>query len=89
MPFGRSDYRPIRGDVKWPDNYQKMKEIAYTIAKKVDSPFVRVDLYSIQGQIFFSEITFTPCAGMMPFEPKEWDRKLGDWIMLPKIEAEK
>ncbi len=46
--------------------------------------FIRVDLYSINEKIYFSEFTFFSDGGLMPFEPKEWDKKLGDYIVLPK-----
>jgi len=32
--------------------------------------------------VFFSEITFFPCGGMLPFSPEEWDKKIGDWLEL-------
>lgn len=83
MPFRRSDYRPIDGELVLPANFDEMKTIAAELAKTVGCAFVRIDLYSIRGRIYFSEVTFSPCAGMLPFEPTEWDRKLGDWIDLP------
>ena len=83
MPFWRSDYRPMEGDLVLPENFGQMMEKAQVLAKEVDCPFVRIDLYSINGATKFSEITFSPCSGMVPFEPKEWDEKLGNWIALP------
>ncbi len=55
------------------------------IAKKLSSGFhfLRVDLYEINGEIFFSEFTFFSDAGFAPFEPEEWNRILGSWIHLP------
>lgn len=44
---------------------------------------MRVDLYEVNGQIYFGELTFHPCAGLMPFKPEEWDEKLGELIVLP------
>ena len=61
-------------------NFGKMKDIASTLAD--DLPFVRVDLYSVSGKIYFSEITLTPAGGHMPFSPREYDRILGDMIHL-------
>ena len=84
MPFHRSDYRPIGDDVILPDNFSEMLEKARALAAIIAVPFVRVDLYSIEGCVYFSEITFYPCSGMVPFEPKEWDKTLGDWIRLPQ-----
>lgn len=83
MPFHRSDYKQIETNLKIPDNYHEMVRIVKKIAKKIDNPFIRIDLYSISGRIYFSEITFYPCNGMLPFTPSEWDEKIGDWIRLP------
>lgn len=81
MPFHRSDYRSL-GVVKLPDNFEQMCSLAEKLAKSIPSIFVRIDLYSMQKNIYFSEITFSPCSGMIPFEPREWDSKLGEWIQM-------
>ena len=81
FPFHRSDYRPL-DTFSPPQNFIQMRDIAEKIARKIDNAMVRIDLYSVEGCVLFSEITFSPCAGMIPFEPKEWDEKLGDWITL-------
>ena len=62
---------------------KRMAEIAAKLARWVDRSIVRIDLYSICGKIYFSEITFSPSAGLIHFEPVEWDRTVGDWIHLP------
>ena len=82
MPFRRKDYDAIQGDLLLPHNYSDMLRIATQIAEKINNPFVRVDLYSIRKQVYFSEITFYPCNGVMPIEPIAWDRILGSWINL-------
>ncbi len=46
--------------------------------------FVRVDFYEVEGNVFFGEMTFFPGSGTEEFEPQEWDKILGDWIILPK-----
>ncbi len=33
----------------------------------------------------FSEMTFCPCAGFMPFDPPEWDGKVGELLDLPVL----
>lgn len=63
-----------------PQNFDKMKNIAADLSR--DFPFVRVDLFEVNGKIYFSELTFTPAAGMMPLRPKEWDYKLGDRLKI-------
>jgi hypothetical protein len=86
MPFQRSDFKAIDGDMTMPENYSEMICLAERLAKAVACPFVRIDLYSIKGRIYFSEITFTPCGGTLPFKPAIWDKKIGAWIHLPTEE---
>lgn len=66
-----------------PINYGKMLELVDEISSKIETPFVRIDLYNLQGRIFFGEITFFPLSGMGVFRPAEWDNILGDMISLP------
>lgn len=82
-PFQRTDYPQTEEDHVFPENYSEMIEYARKIAKKVNNSFVRVDLYNVKGHVYFSEITFTPCSGYMKMKPEEWDRKLGDLVVLP------
>lgn len=64
-----------------PEGFEKMKELASVLSKGI--PHVRVDLYNINGHIYFGELTFCHWGGMMPFVPKEWDYKFGEKIKLP------
>ena len=48
-------------------------------------PFSRIDFYEINGNLYFGEITFFPGSGLSPFEPEEWDKKIGDWLILSNI----
>ena len=43
------------------ETYKKMKPIVEQLAS--DYKFVRVDLYSINDKVKFSELTFSPCSG--------------------------
>ena len=83
MPFHRSDFAPMSEETRMPDSMPQMAQIAEKLARQVDCPFVRIDLYSICGKIYFSEVTFFPCGGMLPFSPAHWDDILGQWIKLP------
>lgn len=80
-PFRRSDYKPFKTLPPKPQNYERMLELATDLA--AGFPFLRVDLYEINGEIYFSELTFSPCGGMIPFDPPKWDNQLGEWIKLP------
>lgn len=67
---------------KKPKNFETMKEIAAKLSAGI--PHVRVDLYNVNGNIYFGEMTFFHWGGMKPFQPREWDYKLGEMIKLPK-----
>lgn len=82
LPFKRSDYKNFGGGLPVCGHLEEMKCLASRLAEAVGNPFVRVDMYEIGGHIYFSELTFYPNGGYIPFEPAEWDRKLGDMIQL-------
>lgn len=82
MPFRRKDYRPLQEELHIPPTFDKMKEIAELLAKKISAPFVRIDLYPVKDKVYFSEVTFFPCNGGMPFNEDGWDTILGSWMKL-------
>lgn len=65
-----------------PKEFELMKQLS----EKLSHGFahLRVDLYEINGKVFFGELTFFHHSGMVPFEPQEWDYKLGELIELPR-----
>jgi len=65
-----------------PRELSEMLELAKVLAK--DIPFVRVDFYVIDGQVYFSELTFFPASGFEGYDPPEWDKTFGDWLELPQ-----
>lgn len=81
-PFQRVDYPTHKIDPVFPGNFNEMIQITKVLAKKVDAPFIRVDLYNVNGRIVFSELTFRPCSGYMHFIPEEWDEKVGKYLNL-------
>lgn len=58
-----------------PENFDDMKRYAAQLS--ADFPFVRVDLYNVDGNIFFGELTFFPSSGYGKFHPDEFDFTLG------------
>lgn len=68
-------------EIKKPAGFEQMKEISRKLSKGF--PHVRVDLYDINGHIYFGELTFFHFSGNVPFEPEEWDYKIGEWLKLP------
>lgn len=71
--------RPVK-----PKNYGRMLEICRVLSK--DFPHVRVDLYNVEGRIYFGELTFYHFAGLTPFRPKKWDKIFGNMWDLSKID---
>lgn len=69
-----------------PQCFDEMKILAAVLSK--DIPHVRVDFYEVNGQVFFGEMTYSHWGGMTPFEPEEWDYKLGGWICLNNSQIE-
>ncbi len=57
-----------------PAAFDEMKEVAAKLSKGV--PFVRVDLFYVDGNIYFGEFTFYDWAGLRPFGGDR-DEKLG------------
>ena len=80
LPFERH-YPQSRKNISKPSQYSKMIELAEKLSKGM--PFVRVDFYEINGQIYFGELTLFPGSGVEEFKPEEWDYKLGEKIKLP------
>ncbi len=62
-------------DFPKPEGLKDMMRIAEALSS--DFPFVRVDLYSCRGKIYFGELTFTPNSGFEPDLSDEWNQKLG------------
>ena len=65
-----------------PSNFDDMVKMAETLAKEF--PFVRVDLYNINGKIYFSEMTFTPAKGTLILDDDKCDFEMGEWLDISK-----
>jgi hypothetical protein len=81
LPFNQGKYVDSNETITKIESFDTMIEIAKKFSKGI--PFVRVDLYNINGKIYFGEFTFHDDGGVVPFHPQEWDKKLGDLIKLP------
>lgn len=67
---------------KTPDLLKQMLKLSRILSK--DIPFLRVDFYIINNQIYFGELTFFPASGMSKFEPQEWDYIFGNYLKIEK-----
>lgn len=81
LPF--TNGHPNSGkELKRPLGFEDMQRIASILSENI--PHVRIDLYDINGKIYFGEMTFFHWSGLTHFHPMEWDYKFGEWIKLPK-----
>ena len=81
MPFERH-YKKSDEPIDKPSNFELMILIAEKLSFGI--PFVRIDFYETQNQLFFGEMTFFPGNGVEEFEPDFWDGKIGDLLYLNK-----
>lgn len=84
LPFERLDFASFDGDIQLPEVFEQIHSLSNKLAEKVGNAFVRTDFYCINNDVYFSEITFSPCSGIIPFDPMDWDLKLGKLIELPE-----
>ncbi len=74
---------PMSGKkIEKPAMFKQMKELAAKLSKGL--PEVRVDLYEVDGRIYFGEYTFFHHGGIAPFHPDKWDFIWGEQIHLPE-----
>ena len=62
-------------------NYEKMLEYSKILSAGI--PYVRVDFYEINNQLYFSELTFFVASGFTHYSPEESDMLIGSWLELP------
>jgi len=88
LPFGKSkNYKSISEGLKKPENLEEMVDLSKKLSENI--PFVRVDFYSVNGKSFFGEMTFYPSDARNAFYPEEYNKIIGDYFQLPKLNASK
>lgn len=68
------------GEIECPKRLEEMIRTAEKLSEEF--PFVRVDLYNINGNIYISELTFIPTGGFMSLEPSKTSEEWGGWLKL-------
>jgi len=81
LPFAQG-HPNAKKPITKPDKFDNMVELARRLSEGL--PQVRIDLYNINGKIYFGEFTFFHFSGYMPFYPDEWDEKVGSWWTVPR-----
>lgn len=65
-----------------PKNLDEMYELAKKLSVFSKMPFVRIDLYNVDGRIYFGEFTFSPDNGMDPNILESTDEYFGKMMNL-------
>ena len=65
-----------------PKHFDEMVEIDRKLSK--DFPFIRVDFFDTDEQVYVAELTFAPGGGATPYHPLSFNKQLGDMFVLPK-----
>lgn len=83
LDFGEEAYLPdLEKKISRPGRLETMITLAEKIA--CDKKFVRVDLYEVDGKVFFGENTFYPASASGRFVPGSADHELGKLLKLPE-----
>lgn len=83
LPFETVGYPPKPLAIKDFPQWEEMKDVAKKLSEGF--PHVRVDLYLINGKVYFGELTFFHDAGLVPLSPIDWDYKIGDMLDLSSL----
>ena len=81
LPYQSATQGIMKVSPSKPDNYEYMVEVARKIS--LGFPHVRVDLYNVDGKVYFGEMTFYGASGYQSFVPDEFDYILGKQFKLP------
>lgn len=68
-------------EIHKPSCFEEMKDLASKLS--CNCPMVRVDFYMTNKQIYFGEFTFYHNGGFFSLNPIEWNKIMGDWLVLP------
>lgn len=82
IPLKRDDYADIE-QMEKPSFFNDMYIAAKDLSQ--DFPFVRVDFFIANNTFYFAELTFTPGAGMMPFNPDSYDQEWGEMLHIEHL----
>lgn len=81
-PFYHGRYAAFDEIPPKPVNYEKMLEYSRILSEGL--PFVRVDFYEIDSQLYFGELTFMVASGFTRYQPEGTDELIGSWLQLPE-----
>ena len=77
----RIDANTSAKSIPKPENLKEMLSVASILSK--DMYYARIDLYNVDGKVYFGEITMYPTGGLSTFEDYNDDLLLGSYMKLP------
>jgi len=72
-------------DVPKPVHFHEMLKVAEILSRPF--PFVRVDFYETPDKVYVGELTLYPSGGLLKYEPREFNKRLGELFVLPEDES--
>lgn len=87
VPLNKGDELSENPNIEKPKNLDKMLSIARKLSE--DFIFARIDLYNIDGKIYFGEITLTPNSGFDPDITEETDLYFGNKLEISLLKNAK
>lgn len=73
-------YKYQKIEIEHTEHINEMLDMARKLSK--DFKYVRVDFRDCKDRVIFGEMTFSPFSGFIKINPKEYDLKLGEKIIL-------
>lgn len=83
LPMRQAAHPNSNYDIRRPKTFDEMLSLAKVLSKGLIQ--VRIDLYEINGKVYFGEYTFFHHGGFVPFIPEKYDYEWGNEIKLPKV----
>ncbi len=87
-----TDWERINATIKYPSDptrefakpevLEELKELCKKVSAGI--PHVRSDFYIVDNKIFFGELTFYHGSGFEKTSPENFNKTIGDWLVLPK-----
>lgn len=78
--------------IKKPECFEEMvsvvEKLSSVLINNSKIPHVRIDLYEVNGKIYFGEYTFFHSGGLAEYTPKKYNKIFGDYITLPEKHIE-
>ena len=84
LPFAVDHIPREMARLEKPPHIAEMLQAAERLAKPFT--FARVNFYDLPEGPRFGEMTLTPASGLMPYEPDEWDARVGALLDLSGLD---